>query len=88
MSQSNRRKREVAAIHPDGRINANECHYCLDCQVTYHDDQRCPPMVKRRKRYEKAANMSSRGNSVETQRDTDASGKQAAWQRIPLQQQD
>ncbi|NYT72763.1 regulatory protein NosR [Halomonas sp. QX-2] len=79
---------EVAAIHPDGRINANECHYCLDCQVTYHDDQRCPPMVKRRKRYEKAANMSSRGNSVETQRDTDASGKQAAWQRIPLQQQD
>ncbi|BBI51382.1 regulatory protein NosR [Vreelandella olivaria] len=79
---------EVAAIHPDGRINANECHYCLDCQVTYHDDQRCPPMVKRRKRYEKAANMSSRGNSVETQRDTDASGKQAAWRRIPLHQQD
>ncbi|MBS3667830.1 transcriptional regulator NosR [Vreelandella boliviensis] len=79
---------EVAAIHPDGRINANECHYCLDCQVTYHDDQRCPPMVKRRKRYEKAANMSSRGNSVETQRDTDASGKKAAWQRIPLHQQD
>ena len=79
---------EVAAIHPDGRINANECHYCLDCQVTYHDDQRCPPMVKRRTRYEKAANMSSRGNSVETQRDTDASGKQAAWQRIPLHQQD
>ncbi|MEL7979072.1 4Fe-4S binding protein [Vreelandella titanicae] len=79
---------EVAAIHPDGRINANECHYCLDCQVTYHDDQRCPPMVKRRKRYEKAANMSSRGNSVETQRDTDASGKQPAWQRIPLHQQD
>ncbi|WP_084625331.1 NosR/NirI family protein [Vreelandella titanicae] len=79
---------EVAAIHPNGRINANECHYCLDCQVTYHDDQRCPPMVKRRKRYEKAANMSSRGNSVETQRDTDASGKQAAWQRIPLHQQD
>ena len=79
---------EVAAIHPDGRINANECHYCLDCQVTYHDDQHCPPMVKRRKRYEKAANMSSRGNSVETQRDTDASGKQAAWQRIPLHQQD
>ncbi|MEL7966561.1 4Fe-4S binding protein [Vreelandella neptunia] len=79
---------EVAAIHPDGRINANECHYCLDCQVTYHDDQRCPPMVKRRKRYEKAANMSSRGNSVETQRDTGASGKQAAWQRIPLHQQD
>lgn len=79
---------EVGAIHPDGHINANECHYCLDCQVTYHDDQRCPPMVKRRKRFEKAANMSSRGNSVETQRETVASGKQAEWQRIPLHQQE
>ncbi len=79
---------EVGAIHPDGHINANECHYCLDCQVTYHDDQRCPPMVKRRKRFEKAANLSSRGNSVETQRETVASGKQAEWQRIPLHQQD
>ncbi|MDQ7731160.1 4Fe-4S binding protein [Halomonas sp. SpR1] len=78
---------EVAAIHPDGRINANECHYCLDCQVTYHDDQRCPPMVKRRKRFDKATKMSSRGNSVETQRDT-ATGQQAEWQRIPLHQQE
>ncbi len=48
----------VAAIHPDGHINVNECHYCLDCQVTYHDDRRCPPMVKRRKRYEKATQLS------------------------------
>ncbi|NYS60126.1 transcriptional regulator NosR [Vreelandella salicampi] len=79
---------EVAAIHPDGRINANECHYCLDCQVTYHDDQRCPPMVKRRKRFEKAANLSSRTESVETHRDTAATGKQAEWQRIPLYQQE
>lgn len=79
---------EVAAIHPDGRINANECHYCLDCQVTYHDDQRCPPMVKRRKRFEKATKMSSHTESVETHRETAATGKQAAWQRIPLHQQD
>ncbi|MEA2118524.1 transcriptional regulator NosR [Halovibrio sp. HP20-50] len=78
---------EVAAIHPDGRINANECHYCLDCQVTYHDDQRCPPMVKRRKRFDKATKVSSRGNSVETQRDT-ATGQHAEWQRIPLHQQE
>ncbi|MGQ7248609.1 4Fe-4S binding protein [Halomonas sp. V046] len=41
---------EVAAIHPDGRIDASECHYCLDCQITFDDDQRCPPRVKRRKR--------------------------------------
>ncbi|WP_280552922.1 NosR/NirI family protein [Halomonas sp. 25-S5] len=54
---------EVGAIHPDGRINANECHYCLDCQVTYWDDQRCPPMVKRRKRYEKATRVSGKGTA-------------------------
>src|SRR5690606_4694240 len=23
---------EIQAIHPDGHINHNECHYCLDCQ--------------------------------------------------------
>lgn len=46
---------EVRAIHPDGHINANECHYCLDCQVSYWDDRKCPPMVKRRTRREKAA---------------------------------
>lgn len=50
---------EVRAIHPDGRINANECHYCLDCQVTYWNDHKCPPMIKRRKRFEKAARVSS-----------------------------
>ncbi|RFA25761.1 regulatory protein NosR [Alkalilimnicola ehrlichii] len=46
---------EVQAIHPDGRINPNECHHCLDCQVTYWNDRKCPPMVKQRKRHEKAA---------------------------------
>jgi NosR/NirI family nitrous oxide reductase transcriptional regulator len=45
---------EVQAIRKDGEINANECHYCLDCQVTYWNDQKCPPMVDRRKRREKS----------------------------------
>ena len=45
---------EVRAIDPNGRINANECHYCLDCQVTYFNDHKCPPMVARRKRRERA----------------------------------
>lgn len=44
---------EVQAIHPDGHINANECHYCLDCQMTYWNDRKCPPMVTQRKRREK-----------------------------------
>ncbi len=50
---------EVQAIHPDGRINANECHHCLDCQVTYWNDQKCPPVIARRKRREKASRISS-----------------------------
>jgi hypothetical protein len=45
---------EVQAIKKNGEINANECHYCLDCQVTYWNAQKCPPMIDRRKRREKA----------------------------------
>lgn len=46
---------EIQAIHPDGKINPNECHYCLDCQVTYYNDRKCPPMVVGRKRKERHA---------------------------------
>jgi hypothetical protein len=47
---------EVRAIRPTGEINANECHYCLDCQVTYYSDRRCMPLVERRlKREQRAA---------------------------------
>ena len=47
---------EVRAIRPTGEINANECHYCLDCQVTYYSDRRCQPLIDRRlKREERAA---------------------------------
>ncbi|MDI5892774.1 transcriptional regulator NosR [Halomonas rhizosphaerae] len=77
---------EVAAIHPDGRINANECHYCLDCQITYHDDQRCPPVIKRRKRYEKAARLAAGQEGVETH-DPGSAG-QHKLQRIPTHQEE
>jgi NosR/NirI family nitrous oxide reductase transcriptional regulator len=43
----------VQSIHPEGPINPNECLYCLHCQVLYHDEQRCPVMVKRRERRER-----------------------------------
>ncbi|MFC5526951.1 4Fe-4S binding protein [Rhodanobacter ginsengisoli] len=46
---------EVRAISPLGPINYNECHYCLDCQVTYENDRKCPPLVEHRKRKEKAS---------------------------------
>ncbi|MBV1790325.1 NosR/NirI family protein [Marinobacterium sp. D7] len=46
---------EIQAIEPDGHINANECHYCLDCQMTYFNEQKCPPLVaKARKRRKQA----------------------------------
>jgi transcriptional regulator of nitric oxide reductase/ferredoxin len=47
----------VQAIHPDGRINPNECIYCLTCQVNYYDAWVCPPMIERRKRREKRAEI-------------------------------
>ena len=55
---------EVQAIRKNGEINANECHYCLDCQVTYWNDRKCPPEVERRRRREKSvrARMSPPGN--------------------------
>ncbi|MDO9328539.1 MAG: 4Fe-4S binding protein [Pseudomonas sp.] len=46
---------EIQAIHPDGRINANECHYCLDCQMTYQNDNKCPPLINKRKKRGKPA---------------------------------
>jgi len=45
---------EVHAIRPTGEINPNECHYCLDCQVTYWDNRQCPPLAEKRVRREKS----------------------------------
>ncbi|WP_298774027.1 transcriptional regulator NosR [uncultured Shewanella sp.] len=38
---------EIQAIEPSGVINTRECHYCLDCQVTYFNDAKCPPLKKK-----------------------------------------
>ncbi len=45
-----RKECEIQAIHPDGHINHNECHYCLDCQMTYHNENKCPPLILKNKR--------------------------------------
>ena len=37
----------VQAIHPEGRINPNECITCLKCQTLYHDTRRCPALRAR-----------------------------------------
>ncbi|MCA0974373.1 NosR/NirI family protein [Halomonas denitrificans] len=58
---------ELVAIYPDGRIEPSECHYCLDCQITFDDDRRCPPQVKRRKRLERdGATARASGSDAET----------------------
>jgi NosR/NirI family transcriptional regulator, nitrous oxide reductase regulator len=36
----------VRAIEPTGKIVTAECFQCLDCQVEYHDQKRCPPLVR------------------------------------------
>jgi NosR/NirI family nitrous oxide reductase transcriptional regulator len=40
----------VRAIEPSGKIITAECFQCLDCQVEYYDDKRCPPLVQAAKR--------------------------------------
>ncbi|WP_163557796.1 NosR/NirI family protein [Halomonas sp. NO4] len=67
---------EIGAIHPDGHINPNECHYCLDCQVTYYNDRKCPPMVVQRKKREKAARLSSRAADAQRIPATEVSGNE------------
>ncbi len=36
-------------IDSKGKIDMNECFQCLDCQVEYSDDSRCPPLSRQRK---------------------------------------
>jgi polyferredoxin len=55
------RECEVRAIRPTGEINANECHYCLDCQVTYYNEAKCMPLVERRMRHQRAARPRAAG---------------------------
>ena len=45
----------VKAIRPSGEIVMAECFQCLDCQVEYYDDRRCPPLARARKLGERAA---------------------------------
>ncbi|GAA3927171.1 regulatory protein NosR [Litoribacillus peritrichatus] len=48
---------EIGAIEKNGEINLRECHHCLDCQVTYWNENKCPPLVnKQKKRNKKVQN--------------------------------
>jgi NosR/NirI family nitrous oxide reductase transcriptional regulator len=43
----------VRAIGRSGQIKMAECFQCLDCQVEYYDDHRCPPLAWQRKQRER-----------------------------------
>ncbi len=49
----------VRAIAPTGKINTAECFQCLDCQVEYYDEKRCPPLVQAAKLRVKAKPVAS-----------------------------
>jgi polyferredoxin len=59
---------EVQAIRPTGEIVVNECHHCLDCQITYYNDHKCPPLVEKRRRRERGS------RARELARETEGSG--------------
>ncbi len=40
----------IQAIEPSGKINMDECFYCLDCQVIHNDANVCPPLVNEARR--------------------------------------
>ncbi len=50
----------VEAIHPNGKINPNECMQCLHCQTLYYDEHRCPPIIQRRLKRERRAALSTK----------------------------
>ncbi len=54
----------VSAIHPEGNINANECLYCLHCQVMYYDKHQCPVVIKKVQKQQRQAARSA-GTSKE-----------------------
>ncbi len=47
---------QMNAIKPTGEIIATECQYCLECQVLYWDDHRCPPLVDKHGRRRRQQN--------------------------------
>lgn len=71
---------EIQAISETGEIQMNECHYCLDCQVTYWNEFKCPPLVERRKRRER---REGRGKKAPGSAEA-STGKKPAQYTIPI----
>ncbi len=69
---------EVQAIRPTGEIVINECHHCLDCQVTYYNNRKCVPLVEKRKRRERG------GRAGEMAREREETLSASRLEDIPL----
>ena len=54
----------VQAIHPTGEINPNECLSCLNCQVLYQDDNRCPVRILKKKKRERLAQSNAQSGAA------------------------
>ncbi|HVY05663.1 MAG TPA: 4Fe-4S binding protein [Burkholderiales bacterium] len=55
----------IQAIEPSGKINMDECFYCLDCQVVHNDATECPPLVYEAKRNRKFIPVATRTPAAE-----------------------
>ena len=53
----------IQAIEPSGKINMDECFYCLDCQVIHNDATVCPPLVYEAKRNRKLPGAAPNGTA-------------------------
>ncbi|VAW68329.1 Nitrous oxide reductase maturation protein NosR [hydrothermal vent metagenome] len=67
--QTCRKDCEVRAIRSTGEIIDTECHYCLDCQITYWDDQRCLPLIERRRKHKKKSQINIAVDSLKKSKD-------------------
>jgi NosR/NirI family transcriptional regulator, nitrous oxide reductase regulator len=77
----------VEAIHPEGHINPNECISCLNCQVLYHHDHKCPVVIRRRVKREKRLAMGQpnfRPGTILPARSTARSGATAAKEDVTV----
>jgi len=54
----------VQAIHPTGEINPNECLSCLNCQVLYQDDFKCPVRILKRKKRDRLAQSTEQSSAA------------------------
>lgn len=55
---------EIGAIEPNGEINLRECHHCLDCQVTYQSENKCPPLVLKQKKLKRQKQKATPAEAV------------------------